>query len=90
MIEWAKDKREVWERVVKRFGGKAEAFDWGTWGFFNWATGKNWPTISSVNKARSFGWQRSDTTLNTWYETYQTFENAGILPARASMLAASS
>jgi hypothetical protein len=27
MIEWAKDKREVWKKVVKRFGGKGEAFD---------------------------------------------------------------
>ena len=81
MIEWAKDKREIWERVVARYGGKADAFDWGTWGFFNWATGKSWLTISSMNKAREFGWNRNDRTLDTWIETYRSFENAGVMPS---------
>jgi hypothetical protein len=80
MVEWAKDKREVWERVVAKYGGKAEAFDWGTWGFFNWATGKSWLTISSMNKAREFGWHRNDSTFDTWIETYRSFENAGVMP----------
>lgn len=80
MVEWAKDKREVWERVVAKYGGKAEAFDWGTWGFFNWATGKSWLTISSMNKARAFGWHRNDSTFDTWVETYRSFENAGVMP----------
>ncbi|KAF5866479.1 hypothetical protein ETB97_012033 [Aspergillus alliaceus] len=82
MVEWAKDKRPVWEAVVKKYGGKVDAFDWGTWGFFNWATGKSWCTISSVNKARKYGWQRTDSTLETWIETYRSFENAGVLPAQ--------
>lgn len=80
MVEWAKDKRPVWEQVVKKYGGKSETFEWGTWGFFNWATGKSWSTISSINKARKFGWQRNDRTLDTWIETYRSFENTGILP----------
>ncbi|KAL3474864.1 hypothetical protein BJX99DRAFT_271465 [Aspergillus californicus] len=80
MVEWAKDKREVWARVVQKYGGRLDAFDWGTWGFFNWATGKSWLTISSINKARRFGWTRNDDTLETWIETYRSFENAGVLP----------
>ncbi|XRM44100.1 hypothetical protein ABZX51_007245 [Aspergillus tubingensis] len=85
MVEWAKDKRAVWETVVQKHGGKVEAFDWGTWGFFNWATGKSWLTISSVNKARKYGWQRHDNTFDTWIETYRSFENAGVLPSHASL-----
>ncbi|KAJ5765253.1 hypothetical protein N7520_004812 [Penicillium odoratum] len=85
MIEWAKDKRPIWEQVVRKYGGKAEIFDWGTWGFFNWATGKSWLTISSINKARKFGWQRNDSTLDTWIETYRSFENAGVLPSRMAL-----
>ncbi|PYI03429.1 hypothetical protein BO78DRAFT_322689, partial [Aspergillus sclerotiicarbonarius CBS 121057] len=81
MVEWAKDKREVWETVVRKYGGKVEAFDWGTWGFFNWATGKSWLTISSINKARKYGWHRNDNTFDTWIETYRSFENAGVLPS---------
>ncbi|KAJ5704024.1 NAD-dependent epimerase/dehydratase [Penicillium malachiteum] len=86
MVEWAKDKREVWERVVRKYGGKADAFDWCTWGFFNWATGKSWITISSINKARKFGWHRNDKTFDTWIETYRSFENAGVLPSRRALL----
>ncbi|OJJ70048.1 hypothetical protein ASPBRDRAFT_208735 [Aspergillus brasiliensis CBS 101740] len=85
MVEWAKDKRAVWETVVQKHGGKVEAFDWGTWGFFNWATGKSWLTISSINKAREYGWQRHDNTFDTWIETYRSFENAGVLPSQASL-----
>jgi hypothetical protein len=81
MVEWANDKREVWEKVVSKYGGKVDAFDWGTWGFFNWATGKSWLTISSMSKARDFGWHRSDRTLDTWIETYRSFENAGVMPS---------
>ncbi|KAL4862672.1 hypothetical protein BDV12DRAFT_207071 [Aspergillus spectabilis] len=80
MAEWAKDKKPVWERICDKYGGNKEAFDWGTWGFFDWTIGKSWPTISSINKARRFGWTRHDDTFETWVETFRTFENAGILP----------
>lgn len=69
-----------------KYGGQSEAFDWGTWGLFNWASGKSWPTISSVNKARKLGWTRYDSTLDTWMETYRAFEEAGVLPSRAALL----
>lgn len=48
MGDWAKDKRPVWEAICDKYGGNKEAFDWGTWGFFDWATGKSWPTISTM------------------------------------------
>ncbi|PKX88825.1 SDR family oxidoreductase [Aspergillus novofumigatus IBT 16806] len=85
MVEWARDKRSIWEQIVSKYGGKIEAFDWATWGFMNWATGKSWLTISSINKARKFGWQRNDKTLDTWVETYRSFENAGVLPPRRAL-----
>lgn len=82
MGDWAKDKKQVWEKIRDKYGGNKEAFDWGTWGFFDWATGKAWPTLSSLSKARSFGWTRYDDTFETWVETFRAFENAGILPPR--------
>ncbi|KAH6995543.1 hypothetical protein BKA56DRAFT_471695 [Ilyonectria sp. MPI-CAGE-AT-0026] len=80
MEDWAKDKKHIWERVVAKYGGSAEAFDWGTWQFVDWALGKAWSTLSSVSKARKFGWMRSDDTYDTYVETFNAFENAGILP----------
>ena len=80
MADWAKDKQDVWAQVCEKYGGSKEAFDCGTWGFFDWSIGKAWPTVSSINKARKFGWTRHDDTFETWVETFRTFANAGILP----------
>jgi hypothetical protein len=80
MAEWARDKKPVWDRICEKYGGKPEAFDWGTWQFFDWAVGKAWPTISSITKARKYGWTRYDDTYDTWIETFRAFENAGVLP----------
>ncbi|EMC95142.1 hypothetical protein BAUCODRAFT_527477 [Baudoinia panamericana UAMH 10762] len=80
MGQWADDKREVWDRIVSKYGGDKAAFDAGTWGFFDWATGKNWPTVSSMSKARAYGYTRADDTYEVFIETFRTFENAGILP----------
>jgi len=85
MGEWAKDKRAVWERICDKYGGSKEAFDWGTWAFFDWSVGKAWPTISSINKARRMGWKRQDDTYQTYINTFKSFENAGVLPPNCAL-----
>lgn len=40
----------------------------------------------SIAKARKFGWNRYDDTEQTLYQTFRTFENAGILPAQRAVL----
>ncbi|GME31383.1 Nad-dependent epimerase dehydratase [Neofusicoccum parvum] len=80
MYEWAKDKKPVWEAIVKKYGGNPKAIEWGTWGFFGWATGKSWLTIGTTQKARKFGWTRMDDTYESWRETFRSLENAGIIP----------
>ncbi|KAL4920529.1 hypothetical protein BDW62DRAFT_7278 [Aspergillus aurantiobrunneus] len=86
MGEWAADKRPVWEAICRKYGGNLEAFDWGTWAFFDWGIGKAWPTLTSVSKARRFGWDRYDDTYESWIETFRSFENAGILPRNRVLL----
>ena len=80
MVTWASDKKPVWEKICAKYGGNPEAFNWGTWAFFDWGIGKAWPTLSSMTKARKFGWNRYDDTYETWVETFKAFENAGTLP----------
>ena len=80
MGDWAKDKKEVWARVGDKYGGSEEAFECGTWGSIDWSTEKAWPTISSINKKRKFGWNRHGDTFETCVETFRTFANPGILP----------
>lgn len=80
LVEWAKDKRPVWEQMVKKYGGNVEAFDWCEWGALSWAEGMHWPTLPSATKARKFGWKRFDTATECWFGTLKSFQNAGILP----------
>lgn len=80
MGDWAKDKKDVWSKVVAKYGGNPDAFDWGTWAFFDWAVGKAWPTVGTVAKARKFGWTRFDDSYDCYIDTFRSFENAGILP----------
>lgn len=85
MGDWAQGKQQYWDSVCEKYGGDKDAFDWGTWGFFDWMIGKAWPTTSSMSKARKFGWHRHDDTYETYVETFRAFENAGVLP-RADLL----
>ncbi|KAK4935600.1 hypothetical protein LTR10_023361 [Elasticomyces elasticus] len=87
MEDWAADKKPVWDRICEKYGGNKVAFDWGTWFFLDWTTGKAWPTLSSMTKARKFGWHRYDDTYETWVETFKAFENAGTLPKNHILLA---
>lgn len=80
MMEWSKDKRPTWERLVAKHGGNPKAFDWGTWDIMDWGLGEGWYAFTSVNKARKFGWTRHDDTYDTFVQTFRSFENAGVLP----------
>ncbi|CAK7224271.1 hypothetical protein SEUCBS140593_005518 [Sporothrix eucalyptigena] len=80
MTEWAKGKEPLWTAVVAKHGGNPQAFQWGTWDFFDWAVGKAWVTIGSVGKARKYGWTRYEDTYECWVKTFRSFENAGVLP----------
>ncbi|KAK7742400.1 hypothetical protein SLS53_004546 [Cytospora paraplurivora] len=80
MMEWSKDKRAIWERLVAKHGGNPKAFDWGTWDIMDWGLGEGWYAFASVNKARKFGWTRHDDTYDTFVQTFRSFENAGVLP----------
>lgn len=86
MTEWAKAHEGIWGSVVAAHGGHPDAFQWGTWDFFDWAVGKAWYTIGSISKARKFGWMRYDDSYDTWIETFRSFENAGILPRREYLM----
>lgn len=80
LSEWAADKQQVWNSICRKYGGNPEALSWGSWFYFDWATSRGWVTITSMSKARKFGWRRYDDTFDTWVETFHAFEDAGILP----------
>jgi hypothetical protein len=80
VVEWAKDKRPVWEAIIAKYGGKLEAWDWTSWDAEMWAFGRSWQTTSSMTKARKFGWTHHEDTHENYFTTIKSLENAGILP----------
>ncbi|PPJ60583.1 hypothetical protein CBER1_11934 [Cercospora berteroae] len=87
MSEWAADKKPVWDRICEKYRGSKDALGSGTWGYFDWAVGKTWPTTMSITKARKFGWNGYNDTKGNYYETFRTFANAGVLPSQRAVLA---
>ena len=83
MGEWAQDKKPVWERIVAKFGGDPEAFQLDAFKLMNWyitPSGIPGPFMSSIAKARKFGWEYTDETYQAWIDTIRAYENAGVLP----------
>ncbi|KAL1634847.1 hypothetical protein SLS58_010476, partial [Diplodia intermedia] len=82
--EWARDKRPVWDRVVRRYGGRPDAFDWCSWSVLDWGyVRRDWPVLPSAAKARACGWTRWDRAMDGWEAAFAAFEDAGILPRAA-------
>ncbi|GLA90027.1 hypothetical protein AtubIFM56815_005574 [Aspergillus tubingensis] len=83
LAEWAQDKKPVWERIVAKYGGDPEAFQLDAFQLMNWyiTPAPNMkPFITTVVKARQFGWNHSDDTYQSWLNTMRAYENAGVLP----------
>ncbi|RDW56535.1 NAD(P)-binding protein-13 [Coleophoma cylindrospora] len=58
LAEWAKDKREVWDRICDKAGMPTAKATWdaGTWDFQDWVFRRTWYGTLSISKARKFGW----------------------------------
>ncbi|KPI40938.1 uncharacterized protein AB675_10901 [Cyphellophora attinorum] len=80
LAEWAKDKEPIWQKICDKYGGDREAFSWATWYLMDWLGQRTWCTLASMTKAREFGWTRHDDTVQSWYRTFKSLENEGILP----------
>lgn len=84
LVEWASDKKGVWETIVAKYGGSVECFQPESFALLDWGlnpSGKlTAPFMSTVHKARKFGWNRIDNTYEAYYRTFRSYENAGILP----------
>ncbi|KAJ6009000.1 nucleoside-diphosphate-sugar epimerase GsfE [Penicillium canescens] len=81
---WAKDKAPVWERIVAKYGGRVDsfqidAFELMNW-FFNPTCDVTTPFAVSISKARKAGWGRIDDSYDIWSQTFQSYENARVLP----------
>jgi nucleoside-diphosphate-sugar epimerase len=80
--EWAKDKREVWDKICDKAGLPAAkaTFDSGTWGFQDWVFQRTWCATLSINKARRYGWTGHIDSYQAFVDTFQKFKDLGQIP----------
>ena len=69
--EWAKDKREVWDKICDRLSMPEAKASWdsGTWAFQDWVFQRTWSATLSMSKARSFG-------FTGYIDSFQSFTDA--------------
>lgn len=84
LVEWAQDKRAVWDTIVDNYGGNPEPFQMHGFAMMNWLFCPSMPGapfMSTAVEARRLGWDRIDDTYEAWISTFRSYENAGVLPS---------
>jgi len=83
LVEWADGKREVWHKLCDEMNCPTAkpTFDYGTWAFQDWVFRRTWTATLSMNKARKFGWTGHVDSYENYVQTFQEFEQLGLLPA---------
>ncbi|KAJ5335032.1 hypothetical protein N7452_007435 [Penicillium brevicompactum] len=85
LVEWARDKEEVWNRIVAKYGGREDCFQLDGFAMLNWGFNPSidikTPFMSTVAKARKFGWNRIDDSYEAYDRSFRSYENTGILPS---------
>lgn len=84
LVEWSRDKEEVWKSIVAKYGGRADCFQTEGFAMLNWGFNSSitstTPFMSTVAKARKFGWTRIEDSYEAYDRSFKSYENAGILP----------
>ncbi|CAI7672723.1 unnamed protein product [Penicillium bialowiezense] len=84
LVEWARDKEEVWKQIVAKYGGRVDCFQLDGFAMLNWGFNPSitikTPFMSTVSKARKFGWNRIDDSYEAYDRSFRSYENTGILP----------
>ncbi|OQD90119.1 hypothetical protein PENSOL_c061G00874 [Penicillium solitum] len=80
--DWARDKREVWNKLCDRLGSpeSKSTFDAGTWAFQDWVFQRTWSAPLSMNKARKFGWTGHVDSFDSFTDAFTRFKELGQIP----------
>ena len=83
-VEWAKDKRQVWEEICDARGAPhaKSTFDSATWAYQDWVFRRTWTSTLSMNKAKKYGWTGWVDSFDCLIETFLRFEEMGLIPPR--------
>jgi nucleoside-diphosphate-sugar epimerase len=80
--EWAKDKREVWDKICDKNGCPQAKATWdsGTWAFQDWVFQRTWSATLSMSKARKFGWTGYIDSYESFVYSFDKFAQLGQIP----------
>jgi nucleoside-diphosphate-sugar epimerase len=83
LAEWARDKREVWERICDKYGcpEAKETWDAGTWSYQDWVFQRTWSATLSINKARRFGWAGHIDSYQSLTDAFDKFVELKQIPS---------
>ncbi|KAK5705753.1 hypothetical protein LTR17_021388 [Elasticomyces elasticus] len=82
LVEWAKDKKPVWDRICDKAGlPEAKAtFEAGTYGYQDWVFMRSWSATLSMSKARAFGWTGYKDSYDSVVEVFKRFQELKQIP----------
>ncbi|KAH8151661.1 uncharacterized protein LAJ45_04283 [Morchella importuna] len=88
LVKWAEreDVKKAWAEIAKREGLKDDALKRATWVFANMMIGKKHPWVSSMTKARKFGWTGYVDTWECLEDTFNELEQEKIIPRPQSLI----
>ena len=91
LAHWAREKRSVWEDIVRRYGldasSAAASFQEHSFAQMDGLLSRPVPGaqfVASMRKAKRFGWCGEEDSYEAWVKTLRAYENAGVLPRRHS------
>ena len=82
LIKWSQrsDVKEAWNKLAKREGLEAEAFEKATWGFLGFVFGRKYDIVISMNKAWKAGWTGHQDTWDSLSEALDELVGEKVVP----------
>ncbi|KAJ3039484.1 hypothetical protein HDV00_012164 [Rhizophlyctis rosea] len=74
-------KKDLWDSIAKKHNLDASAYEYATWKFGEFATGRSWSDEGDMTRAREAGWDVTVDSWQTWKESFDKMKELKIIPA---------
>jgi nucleoside-diphosphate-sugar epimerase len=80
LADYMKDKKEVWEKIVDKYGGDKKLWEYATFDFADATFGQSWPNEVDMTKAKEFGWDKQEDSVQAFHKTFDRMKELGMIP----------
>jgi len=81
LVEYMKDKKPVWDRIVQKYGGDKKAWDYTTFEFADLTFSFSWGAVGDMSKAKKLGWNKKIKSIDGFQETFKRMQKEEIIPS---------